>query len=226
MFSLLCIPLLSDYKSQPVHQSLMFPVALHDIDSRRVDARMPQQIGQLRDIPVEAVEGSGKQMPEIVGKDFFCLHSRGAAQAFHLRPDIGTVHGISVFRHEDRSRGDTRLPAVSAQRPAELFRQKDDPLFSLAVHLRPARFQGLHRDEAQFGDADAGGADRLKNEVKCTPCQGQIKKKGFLFFNQQISILLYFTISFLFPFFRRISSFDWIFTCCDVLIIFVRCELG
>ena len=120
------------------------------------------------------------------GKTFFA----STPAALHRRFISVQILERSTFRHEDRSRGDTRLPAVSAQRPAELFRQKDDPLFSLAVHLRPARFQGLHRDEAQFGDADAGGADRLKNEVKCTPCQGQIKKKGFLFFNQQISILL------------------------------------
>ena len=138
VFSLLCIPFLSDYKSQPVHQSLMFPVALHDIDSRRVDARMPQQIGQLRDVPVEAVEGSGKQMPEIVGKDFFCLHSRGAAQAFHLRPDIGTVH-FSSRRPVPR-----RYPSPGSIRaaPGRAFPSEGRPAVFPCIPPPPGAFSG------------------------------------------------------------------------------------
>ena len=142
----------------------MFPSAFHDIDPGRIDAQMSQKIRQLGDIPLQTVKYARKETPEIVRKDFVRFHTGAAAQAFHLGPDIGTVHRISVFRDKDRPARDSFLPAVAHELPAQFSRQQHSPLLSLAVDLRPARAQRFRRDETKLGDADSGGGDGLQNK--------------------------------------------------------------
>lgn len=49
---------------------------------------MPQQVGELGKVFVKAIKFSGKQMPEIVGKDLPPRNPRRTARAFHL-PSYG-----------------------------------------------------------------------------------------------------------------------------------------
>ena len=66
----------------------------------------------------------------------------------------------------------------------------------------------------------------LPSRLKCTPCQGQIKKKGFSIFNQQMVISFYLCSFFITHICRRDSPLYWICACCYVLIVFIRRELG
>ena len=62
----------------------------HNIDSCGIDAAVTQNVCQLRNILLNAVEGPGEQFPQIMGKYFGGIHLRGLTQPLHLGP---------VFRH-------------------------------------------------------------------------------------------------------------------------------
>ena len=53
-------------------QTFNLPVVLHtsghDIDPGGVDTAVAQNVGQLGDILLDAVEGSGEQLPQVMGK--------------------------------------------------------------------------------------------------------------------------------------------------------------
>ena len=154
-------------QTQTAYHFLMLSVAFHDIDPRRIDAGMTEQIRQaLRYHGSDDKKRGGKQMAQIMRKYLFSVHLRRTAKMLHLCPDIGTVHRISVFGHENRSVCNPFFSAVSAQRPAEFFCQQHRALLPLAVHLRSARFQRTRRDKTQLGNAYTGSADCLKNKIK------------------------------------------------------------
>ena len=63
-----------------IEQTLMLGTGLHDIDSCRLYAGMPQDIGQLGQIFLYLVEGPGKQVPQVMGKDLLPCHIGPFAQ--------------------------------------------------------------------------------------------------------------------------------------------------
>ena len=58
--------------------------ARNKVNARRFDARMPENIRQLDDVLVRAVESCCKQMPQVVQEDLPCIHTRAGSQFFHL----------------------------------------------------------------------------------------------------------------------------------------------
>ena len=58
----------------------------HDINARGVDAAVAQDIGQLRNVFLKAIKGSGEQLAQIVGKHFTSLHLSFVAEPLHLCP--------------------------------------------------------------------------------------------------------------------------------------------
>ena len=58
--------------------------ARNKVNARRFDARMPENIRQLDDVLVRAVESCCKQMPQVVRKDLPRVDARADTQLFHL----------------------------------------------------------------------------------------------------------------------------------------------
>ena len=81
----------------------MLHTCSHDIDPGGVDAAVTENIRQLGDILLDAVEGPGKKLPEIVGKHFGCLHLSPFAQLLHPSPDAGAVYRHAAFVYEDHT---------------------------------------------------------------------------------------------------------------------------
>ena len=69
----------------------------HDVDSGGVDGAVPQDIRQLGDILVDAVEGAGKELAQVMGKHLGALHTGGHAKLFHHPPDAAAVQRFSSF---------------------------------------------------------------------------------------------------------------------------------
>ena len=85
------------------HPTLMLPAGGNDINTRGIDAAMPQNVCQLGDIPFHAVKGSCKQMSKIVRKDLLGTNLCKTAQALHFLPDVASVHWISLLGNKDRT---------------------------------------------------------------------------------------------------------------------------
>ena len=92
--------------------ALCFGAGGHNIDSGGIDAAVPQNIRQLRNILLNAVESTGKELPQIVGKDFGRIYIRYMAQPFHLCPYIAAIQGGAVPGNEDSTALDTAFLRV------------------------------------------------------------------------------------------------------------------
>ena len=79
--------------------------ARNKVNARRFDARMPENIRQLDDVLVCAVESCCKQMPQVVRKGLPCVDARAGAQLFHFRPNLISRHGLAAFGAKDRAGG-------------------------------------------------------------------------------------------------------------------------
>lgn len=79
--------------------------ARNKVNARRFDARMPENIRQLDDVLVCAVESCCKQMPQVVRKGLPRVDTRAGAQLFHFRPNLISRHGLAAFGAKDRAGG-------------------------------------------------------------------------------------------------------------------------
>ena len=65
----------------------MLDASTHNVDPGGVDAAVAENICQLRNILFHTVEGSGKQLPQIVRECLAGIYPGSFAQTFHLRPN-------------------------------------------------------------------------------------------------------------------------------------------
>lgn len=88
-------------------QALNLPAVLaaggHNVDSGGIDAAVPQNIRQLRNILFNAIESPGKELAEVMGKNLGRVDPRCLTQPFHLRPDVASVQRLTGSRHEDNA---------------------------------------------------------------------------------------------------------------------------
>ena len=92
----------------------LFPVdfaRFHRIDAGRVDAAVPENVGEPDDVLPEIVEGAREEVPEIVRKHFLFADARRLTEFFHVRPDIGPIQRLAAPRDED---GTGRQPFAAA----------------------------------------------------------------------------------------------------------------
>ena len=136
----------SDDKAELFQLPLMLRAALHDINSRGVDAGVSEQVGQLCDVFLHPVERDGEQVAEVMGEHLAAVYARVVAQSLKLLPDVGAVQGLSVFGDEHGSGRDVRLFAVGQQFLAQALRDEDDAPLALAVHGRAPVPERLHGD--------------------------------------------------------------------------------
>ena len=61
-----------------------------EIDAGGLDGRMAENVSELGDVSCGFVINAGKQMPQVVRKDFACGDVRESGEGFHLGPDLFT----------------------------------------------------------------------------------------------------------------------------------------
>lgn len=69
----------------------------NDIYTSGVDAAVTEDIGELGDVLLDAVECAGKQVSEVVWKHFAGVYVCITAKLFHLTPDVCSADGIACF---------------------------------------------------------------------------------------------------------------------------------
>ena len=74
-----------------------------DIYSCGFNAGMPKNICQLRDILIQIIEDSRKQMPEIMRENLFGRHTGFIAELFHFPPNVASVHRLSAPGYKNRT---------------------------------------------------------------------------------------------------------------------------
>ena len=90
----------------------MFGAGGHDIDPGGIDAAVAQDICQLCNILLNAIEGPGKKFAQVVGKDLGGIDLCRMAQPFHLRPNVASIQGGAVPGNEDSTALDTAFLRV------------------------------------------------------------------------------------------------------------------
>ena len=93
--------------------------ARNKVNARRFDARMPENIRQLDDVLVCAVESCCKQMPQVVRKHFPRIDARADTQLFHLRPNLITGQSFAAFGAKDCAGGGFLSRGILEQLAAE-----------------------------------------------------------------------------------------------------------
>lgn len=59
-----------------------------EVDASGLDGRMTENVGKLGDVSGGFVIHAGKQMPQVVWKDFAGGDVRESGEGFHLGPDL------------------------------------------------------------------------------------------------------------------------------------------
>ena len=90
----------------------MFGAGGHNIYPGCINAAVTQDIRQLCNILLNAVESTGKELPQIVGKDFGRINFCRMAQPLHLGPDVASIQGFAVPGNEDSTALDTAFLRV------------------------------------------------------------------------------------------------------------------
>ena len=85
-----------------------------DVDAGGVDAGMAQNVGQAHDVMLHAVENPGKQVPQVVGEDFFLGNPSRGAKALHHGPDPAPIQGLAGF--SDKNGAGLDFPAFCVRK--------------------------------------------------------------------------------------------------------------
>lgn len=144
----------------------MLAAGADEIDARGFDAGMAQHIGQLCDILLRVVKGSGEKMAQVVRKHLLAGHIRGGTKGFHLGPDLPAIHRAVRAREEDGAGNDALLPLILAELAAELRRHQDGARFAFEADLDAIDREGCGGDIANLRHADAGGGHQLQQQLQ------------------------------------------------------------
>lgn len=68
----------------------------NEVDAGGLDGRMTENVGELGDVSGGFVIHAGKQMSQVVWKDFVGGDVRESGAGFHLGPDLLTRQGTTV----------------------------------------------------------------------------------------------------------------------------------
>lgn len=135
-----------------------------EVDAGGLDGRMAENVSELGDVSCGFVINAGKQMPQVVGKDFCFGDVRDSAEAFHLGPDLISCAGFSTHGAENGAVGDFIFASVAAKLALECAGEKDGADLSFEGDVGAAVGEGFCGDMAKLADADACGADGFDDE--------------------------------------------------------------
>ena len=97
---MLC-PVALSKQTQLFHLVAVLCAGGHDVDARRVDAAVTENICQFCNILLHTIESPGKELPQIVGKHLVRIYVCLRTQPLHGRPDIAAVHRLAGPGTED-----------------------------------------------------------------------------------------------------------------------------
>ena len=95
------------HQSQTLDLSAVLGAGGHNVDPGGINAAVPQNICQLRNILLNAVKSPGKELAEVMGKDLGGIDTRCLTQPFHLCPDVASVQRLTVSCHKDNAAMDS-----------------------------------------------------------------------------------------------------------------------
>ena len=122
MYNRINISLPSYDEAEEFYLTLMLRAALHDINSRGINAGVTQQVRQFRYVLLHPVERHGEQVAEVMGKYLASVDAGGFAQSLKLLPDVGAVQGLSGSGNKHGTGCDVRLFAVGQQFLPQILR--------------------------------------------------------------------------------------------------------
>ena len=125
---------------------------------------MAEDVGQADDVVAGSIEFGGEKMAQVVGKIFSWVDMGTLGELFHFSPDLASGDGAAACGEEDFTAGDIFLPGVGEEFLAEAVGEEDDADFSFEDDFCFAAMGGFDGDVAEFGDADAAGADGFEDE--------------------------------------------------------------
>ena len=137
----------------------------YNIEARRVDAAVPQDIGQFGNVLFYAIKYSGKKMPQVVGENLFRVYPGFPAQGLHLPPDVRSTDSPARARHKYHTASDSLLRRIAEQFLFQLLHDENRAGLALAAHRGLAAPGRLHRNVLQFADPNTRAADSLQNQA-------------------------------------------------------------
>ena len=94
------------HKTQPFDLSAMFGAGGHNIDPGGINAAVTQDIRQLCNILLDPIKSSGKEFPQIVGKDLGRVHLGRMTQPLHLGPYVAAIQWFAGLGDENYTASD------------------------------------------------------------------------------------------------------------------------
>ena len=136
------------------------------INARCFNAAVPKYIRQMRQVPLNGIEGAGKKVPQVMRKHLMGRNLRRRAQFLHLMTDIGAIHGAAGFCTEDMAGFNAVRPGIPQQPVPQFLLQDNGAVFAFHADLCPARFCCFHCNIHKLADTDPGAAYRLHQQIK------------------------------------------------------------
>ena len=84
----------------------------NQVNPRRRQARMAEDVGEFDDVAGLVVEGLGEEVAEVVGEDFPRFDAGLFAEGFHLGPDLFPINGFTASGEENLAGSDFLFPGV------------------------------------------------------------------------------------------------------------------
>lgn len=134
MLILLCLPMVAGFlyhETHRLHALAVFRAGGNDIDAGGVDAAVTEDVGELGDILLQAVEHAGKQMPQVMREDLAGIDVGLRAEGFHLSPDVRPADRLSCACDEDTARNYALLRAIAEQLFCSSFTRNTERVFPL-----------------------------------------------------------------------------------------------
>ncbi len=103
----------------------------HGVNPGGVDAGMTQNVSKSYNILLCRIEGSGKQVSQVMGKDLFFCYMCPFAQGFHQLPYIAPIKRLSGSADKDSSVSNPLFLGVAQKHLAKVIGQHNHTGFSL-----------------------------------------------------------------------------------------------
>lgn len=121
-----------------------------EVEPGGLDGGVAEHVGELGEIVGDFVERAGKEMPEVVRKDFAGFHVGKGAKIFHLAPDLLARKRGAIARDEERLAGDALAAAKFGELTGKLAGQEDGADLALEGDGRASLGGGFQGDVAQM----------------------------------------------------------------------------
>lgn len=86
-----------------LHAPAVLDAGADDIDPRRVDTAVTENVSEFRDVFLDPVEDTSKQVAQIMRKHLVRIDVRFFAQCLHIPPDVRPTDRLCGARDEETS---------------------------------------------------------------------------------------------------------------------------